>query len=203
MKTPHRPWHQYLWIWSILYFALGFWNILFAWLGMVDFILPLAFALFPGNKWFCNHLCGRGQLFNLLGSSLRLSRQKGTPRLLVSTWFRYGFLVFFMLMFSVIILQTWLVASGARDLRQAVTLLWTFRFPWNWAYARGTLPEASEWIAQFAYGFYSLMLTSTIIGLAVMLLYKPRSWCVFCPMGTMTQGICRLKCRQSRKEEQS
>ena len=39
MKTPHRPWHQYLWIWSILYFALGFWNILFAWLGMVDFIL--------------------------------------------------------------------------------------------------------------------------------------------------------------------
>ena len=23
--------------------------------------------------------------------------------------------------------------------------------------------------------------------------YKPRTWCAFCPMGTMTQGICKLK----------
>jgi hypothetical protein len=28
-----------------------------------------------------------------------------------------------------------------------------------------------------------------------MLLFKPRSWCVYCPMGTMTQGICKLKNR--------
>ena len=28
---------------------------------------------------------------------------------------------------------------------------------------------------------------------AVMVLYKPRTWCAFCPMGTMTQGICKLK----------
>jgi len=26
-----------------------------------------------------------------------------------------------------------------------------------------------------------------------MVLYKPRTWCAFCPMGTMTQGICKLK----------
>ena len=25
------------------------------------------------------------------------------------------------------------------------------------------------------------------------LLYKPRTWCTFCPMGTMTQSICKLK----------
>ena len=28
---------------------------------------------------------------------------------------------------------------------------------------------------------------------AVMVLYKPRTWYAFCPMGTMTQGICKLK----------
>ena len=27
----------------------------------------------------------------------------------------------------------------------------------------------------------------------VMYFYKPRSWCAFCPMGTMTQGICQIK----------
>ena len=39
----------------------------------------------------------------------------------------------------------------------------------------------------------SLMLTSLLLGLIVMVLYKPRTWCAFCPMGTMTQGICKLK----------
>ena len=37
----HKKWYDYLWIWSIVYFALGFFNILFAWLGMIDFLVPL------------------------------------------------------------------------------------------------------------------------------------------------------------------
>ena len=37
------------------------------------------------------------------------------------------------------------------------------------------------------------LLTSLLIGLIVMVLYKPRTWCAFCPMGTMTQSICKLK----------
>lgn len=36
-----KHWYDYLWIWSIVYFSLGFFNILFAWLGMIDFIVPL------------------------------------------------------------------------------------------------------------------------------------------------------------------
>ena len=97
MKQKH--WYDYLWIWSIVYFTLGLFNILFAWLGMIDFLVPLFISL-------------------------------------------------------------------------------------------GTVPD---WIAQFSFGFYSIMLTSTIIGLAVMILFKSRIWCTFCPMGTMTQIICKLK----------
>lgn len=59
MKVKH--WYDYLWVYAIIYFALGFFNILFAWLGMIDFLLPLFLAIFGGNKYFCNHLCGRGQ----------------------------------------------------------------------------------------------------------------------------------------------
>ena len=29
--------------------------------------------------------------------------------------------------------------------------------------------------------------------LITMILFKPRSWCVYCPMGTMTQLICKAK----------
>lgn len=190
-----KAWSDYLWIWTILYFSLGFFNILFAWLGMIDFLVPLVIAVVKGNKGFCNHYCGRGQLFALLGGKLGCSRRKPAPRWLSSKWFRYGFLVFFLAMFGNMIFQTWLVGSGASSLREAIKLFWTFRVPWDWAYTAGTV---ADWVAQFSFGFYSLMLTSTLIGLVVMALYRPRTWCAFCPMGTMTQGICQLKAKGDR-----
>ena len=186
----HKKWYDYLWIWSIVYFALGFFNILFAWLGMIDFLVPLIFAVAGGNKGFCNRYCGRGQLFRVLGSRCRLSRNKPAPKWLSSVWFRSAFLIFFLTMFGNVIFQTYLVGAGAASLQEAIKLFWTIRVPFDWTYTAGGLPD---WIAQFSFGFYSLMLTSTLIGLIVMVLYKPRTWCTFCPMGTMTQGICRIK----------
>mgnify|MGYP000028361686 FL=1 len=110
MKAKH--WYDYLWVYAIIYFALGFFNILFAWLGMIDFLLPLILAIFGGNKFFCNHLCGRGQLFSKLGTDLKCSRCKPTPRWMSSKWFRYGFLIFFLTMFGNMVFQTYLVAAG-------------------------------------------------------------------------------------------
>ena len=129
MKAKH--WYDYLWVYAILYFALGFFNILFAWLGMIDFLLPLFLAIFGGNKFFCNHLCGRGQLFSKLGTDLKCSRCKPTPRWMSSKWFRYGFLLFFLTMFGNMVFQTYLVAAGATSLRETIKLLWTFRVPWG------------------------------------------------------------------------
>ncbi len=76
-------------------------------------------------------------------------------------------------MFFVMLWNTYLVFAEAQDLKQVVTLLWTFRLPWNWAY-HGTLFHPG--VAQFAFGFYSVMLTSTVLGLITMVLFKPRSW---------------------------
>lgn len=36
-----------------------------------------------------------------------------------------------------------------------------------------------------------IMASIYILGLITMVLFKPRSWCVYCPMGTMTQLICK------------
>ncbi len=189
LKKKHH-WYDYMWIWTIIYFSLGFFNILFAWLGMIDFLLPLIFAIFVGNKWFCNHMCGRGELFNLLGKKLKCSRGTPSPKWMVSKWFRYGFLAFFLTMFGSMLFQTYLVFAGQKSLGKAIKLFWTFKVPWKMAYHGSIFPD---WVAQFGFGFYSLMLTSTLIGLIVMVLYRPRTWCAFCPMGTMTQSICILK----------
>ena len=185
-----KQWYDYLWIASLMYLALGFFNIFFAWLGLLCFFIPLGIALIKGTKGYCNRYCGRGQLFGLLGGRFGLSRKKDIPRWMKSRGFRYGFLIFFFAMFFAMLFNTWLVFAGARGLGQAVTLLWTFKVPWHWAY-HGTIFH--EGVAQFAFGFYSVMLTSTVLGLVTMALFKPRSWCVYCPMGTMTQLICKAK----------
>ena len=36
-----KHWYDYLWIASLLYLLLGFFNILFAWLGLLCFFIPL------------------------------------------------------------------------------------------------------------------------------------------------------------------
>lgn len=187
-----KQWYDYLWVLSLTYLILGFFNILFAWLGLICFFLPLLISLSRGTKGYCNQYCGRGQLFGILGGRLGLSRKRDMPGWMKGKKFRYGFLVFFLLMFTQMLWNTYLVFAGAQDLKQVVTLLWTWKLPWHWAY-HGTLFH--EGMAQFAFGFYSVMLTSTVLGIFMMTLFKPRSWCVICPMGTMTQMICRVKNR--------
>lgn len=187
--NKQRHWYHYLWIWSIIYFSLGFFNILFAWLGLISFCLPLIFAIGGGNKLFCNRYCDRGQLLRALGSQVGLSVRKEMPDWMKGKGFRYGFMIFFFAMFFNIIYTSYLVAGETQSIQEAVTVLWSFQLPWSWTYSSDVAP----WVAQFAFGLYSLMLTSEIIALVAMLIYKPRSWCVFCPMGTLTQTICKAK----------
>lgn len=184
-----KHWSEYLWIASVLYLFLGLFNILFAWLGLLCFMIPLIISIAGGGKAYCNKYCGRGQLLNLLGNKYKLSRNKPMPKFMKHKYFRYGFLIFFLTMFGSMLFNTYIVFQGANSLSEIITILWTFKVPWSFA----DYSYIAPWIAQFAFGFYSLMLTSTILGLITMAFYKPNSWCVYCPMGTMTQSICKIK----------
>ncbi len=188
-KQKKKRWSDYLWIVSVTYFTLGFFNIVFAWLGVICFLIPLLIAVIGGSKAYCNNYCGRGQLFLQIGNSLGWSRKKVAPRLLSSKWFRNAFLLFFLFFFVQMIILTIHVAMGTESLRETIHLLWTFNVPWHWAYPTVVEP----WVAQFAFGLYGIMLTSLIVGILLTIIYRPRTWCVFCPMGNMTQMICKIK----------
>ena len=112
-----KRWYDYLWIASLTYLVLGFFNILFAWLGLLCFFIPLVISVAAGSKGYCNRYCGRGQLFSLLGGRFGLSRKKDIPRWMKSKWFRYGFLVFFFIMFFQMLWNTYLVPSRCGAVR--------------------------------------------------------------------------------------
>ena len=42
--SKRNHWYDYLWVLTALYLALGFFNILFAWLGLLCFFIPLITA---------------------------------------------------------------------------------------------------------------------------------------------------------------
>ena len=163
-----KRWFDYLWIAEAAYLVLGLFNILFAYLGLLFFSIPLLMALFGGGKAYCNRCCGRGQLLGLLGGKLKLSRNAPPPAFLRKRWFRYGFLAFFLVMFGLMIGATVRVFAGA-PLQKSVTLLWMFKLPWQWVQVDWVAP----WVAQFAFGFFGVMLTSSVLGLLTMALLRP------------------------------
>ena len=40
-----KKWYDFLWIVSLTYLILGFFNILFAWLGLLCFFIPLIISI--------------------------------------------------------------------------------------------------------------------------------------------------------------
>lgn len=66
MNKQKKRWYDYLWIASLTYLILGFFNILFAWLGLICFLVPLIISIAKGTKGYCNRYCGRGQLSDFL-----------------------------------------------------------------------------------------------------------------------------------------
>lgn len=79
-KQKNKKWSDYMWLVSATYFTLGFFNIVFAWLGVICFLIPLIMAIFGGGKGYCNNYCGRGQLFLQIGNNMGWSRKKVAPR---------------------------------------------------------------------------------------------------------------------------
>ena len=48
-----RHWYDHLWVVSLTYLILGFFNILFAWLGLFCFFIPLIISAVKGTKGYC------------------------------------------------------------------------------------------------------------------------------------------------------
>lgn len=51
-RQKSKKWSDYLWLVSATYFTLGFFNIVFAWLGVICFMIPLFMAVFGGGKGY-------------------------------------------------------------------------------------------------------------------------------------------------------
>ncbi|HAN44508.1 MAG TPA: hypothetical protein DCP97_03860 [Ruminococcaceae bacterium] len=175
---------NYLFIFTVIFFILGMVNILFAWLGLACMLLPFILLVRDSKKTWCQKYCPRASLYTTCGKATSKFSLK-TPRFFVSGGMKWIILAYFALSMFIVINSTIKVASGNVPPMLHVRFLIMFRLPFDLPQliAISGLPQ---WTYHFGYRFYSLMLTTTILGLIMALVYKPRTWCTVCPVSTLS-----------------
>ena len=183
-----KGWIKYSYLFTILFFILGFFNIVFGWLGFFCLIMPFVFVVKDNSKSWCKSYCPRANLFTRIFSKLGIHRT--APKWLTNGRGKRVMLTYFSINFLMICLSTLMVFLDRRDPLEKVRFLMAFQLPWNMPNLLdiGVMPD---WVVHLGFRVYSMMFTTTIIGLLVGYVYRARTWCAICPMGALSSLALR------------
>ncbi len=125
-----KKWYDYLWILSLTYLILGFFNILFAWLGLLCFFIPLIISVPQGTKDTATATAAGAAIRFVGGASA--SPGCGTSRMdeepCLPVWISGVFFAMFFLM----LWNTWLVFAGRRTCGRWSRCCGPSSCPWHW-----------------------------------------------------------------------
>lgn len=190
-----KKWNQYLFIITLIFFSLGFVNIIFALFGFVCLILPFILLFKDRKKTWCQQYCPRSRLFTVVTNNRYFSGKPG-PDWLIKGKGKWFVLAYFTINILMMTMSTIRVANGLMAPVEKVRFLIVFIFPWK-------LPQifnngyVADWLIHLSYRIYSMMFTTTIIGLLLALLFLPRTWCRVCPINTLSDISLKKKNLQS------
>ena len=193
-----NAWIKYSYLFTLLFFSLGFFNIVFAWVGFFCLIMPFVFVIKHNKRTWCQSYCPRSNLLTRLFSKIGIKRT--APKWLINGRGRRIMLTFFLINFLMICLSTLIVFLDKRDPLEKIRFLMVFQLPWNMPNLLdiGLMPD---WVIHLGFRVYSMMLTTTIIGLLLGYLYRAKTWCVICPMGTLSSFALRNQITLNNSKE--
>jgi 4Fe-4S binding domain len=177
-----------LYLITVLYFITGFINITLAVLALLCMALPFILVYKNRKQTWCRGACPRADLLSRMGK--RFGANNKAPRWLLGAKAKKGVLTYFCMNLMFATASTFAVSEGMMDPIDKVRFLIVFEFPWS-------LPQMvqfagiSDTLLHFSYRLYSIMFTSTVIGVTLSLFFKPKSWCAICPVNTMTAGVLK------------
>ncbi len=189
--------NRFLFFGTLLFFTLGFVNIHFAALGFICMILPMVLLVRDKRKTWCQSYCPRANLFTKCGRITSGCSYK-TPKLFIKGPMNSIMLAYFGISLFVIIISTIMVAKGSVEPMKYLRFLMIIPL-------YGEMPQLfvftgfPVWFTHMAYRFYSMMMTTTILGLILAIVYKPRTWCIICPIATISEMY--LKGRKVKNEK--
>ncbi len=167
---------------TILTLLLGLINITFVLAGLLCFTLPFYFYFrYNRQKIWCRYICPRSGMFTRLVSKVNIGLK--TPKWLTGKKAKRFVVSYFIFYMTFVTFTTTVVALGYRDPIEQFRFLMVFRMP--------DLPQlititAPEWVLHLSYRIFSMIFSSTVIGVTLGILFKPKTWCAICPVNTLT-----------------
>lgn len=181
--------NRLLFIFTLSYFALGFINIHFAILGLFCMGIPFYLLFKNKQKTWCQGYCPRAGLYKEIGK-LKPYKHKSIPDFFVKGSMKRIMLGYFGVNMFIVIMSTVMVGLGKIAPIDHLRIMFVIRLP--------EIPQlvtiaSVDWLLHFSYRFYSMMLTTSILGLVLALIYKPRTWCTICPIATVSDAYIKSK----------
>lgn len=177
-----KSFQDFSFIYTLAIFLLGLINIAFALIGALCYLGPLVLYLMHRDKTWCRTYCPRASFLNT--SLSKISLHLKAPKWLNSASVKEFFIIYMGLNLFFASMSTLMVALGRIQPMLYVRLFMVFKAPL-------VLPQIVnfDWptaVLHFSYRIYSMMLSSIMIGLVLGFLYAPRTWCVICPVNTLS-----------------
>ncbi|MEA5030859.1 MAG: 4Fe-4S binding protein [Sphaerochaeta sp.] len=165
---------------TLLYFALGFVSIHFGMLALACMSIPFILLSASGKKLWCHHYCPRSSLTTRTGSKRKNWRP--LPKSFTDGFLRKMMLWYFGMNLLFIAGSTIQVAMGRMSPMPYVRLFIAVPL---WPLPQLLENTGPAWLLHLSYRLYSMMLSSTILGIAFSRIWRPRAWCAVCPVGTL------------------
>lgn len=183
--------NKYLFLITISYFILGFVNIHFSLLGLLCMSLPIILLIKNNKKTWCQGYCPRANLYTRMGKITSEYSLK-TPSFFINGNMKWIMLFYFGLSLFIIAMSTYKVASGMIPSMNTIRFLIVFPVSSDMLQLI-EIGNIADWVTHLSYRFYSMMVTTTILGLILALVYKPRTWCTICPIATVSDSYLKSK----------
>lgn len=173
-----------LFIIPLVFFGLGFVSILSSLSAFACMSLPFILLAKNREKTWCRSYCPRASLLQLTGR--KGNRMRKVPRQFTNGNLRNIMLWYFGLNLLFITGSTVRIALGLMESMAFVRLfIFIPLFP---------LPQlldiaAPPFLIHLSYRLYSMMLSSTILGVVFALVWRNRLWCAVCPVGNLSNKM--------------
>lgn len=170
---------------TILFFIVSTINILFGLIALLCFITPFIINYLSKSNIWCRKYCPRASFLTVVLSKISLGLK--LPKWLTGKVFKQIMIYYFLINLFFAVLSTIMVSIGKVDPIDYVRVLIVFKAPFK-------LPQMIVYsvprgLLHFSYRIYSIMFTSTILGLITGLIFKPRTWCTICPMNQLLRAV--------------
>lgn len=174
--------NRWLWIFTAAYFVLAFVNIQFGLLAILCMITPFILLWRDRRKTWCQAYCPRASL--LTRFSPQKTKASPVPKWLTSDRTKRYIVNYFIFNITIMMLSTTMVALG----KMAPMLMPRFMilFPIPTELPQLIVLSTPAWLMHLSYRLFSMMMTTTVVGLILAWLYRSRTWCAICPIATLS-----------------